>query len=66
MDPEGQRTGVVTNYTDATLSWQHWFSPQIELRPEIAYYRSLKANALTAMPMRECRQRGTWAGYRRQ
>ena len=45
MDPEGQRTGVVTNYTDATLSWQHWFSPQIELRPEIAYYRSLKANA---------------------
>lgn len=45
MDPEGQRTGVVNNYTDATLSWQHWLSPQIELRPEIAYYRALKANA---------------------
>jgi Putative beta-barrel porin-2, OmpL-like. bbp2 len=45
MDPEGQRTGVVTNYADVTLGWQHWFSPQIELRPEIAYYRSLKANA---------------------
>jgi putative OmpL-like beta-barrel porin-2 len=45
MDPQGQRTGVVTNYVDAGLGWQHWFSPQIELRPEIAYYRSLKANA---------------------
>jgi hypothetical protein len=45
MDPQGQRTGVVNNYTDVTLSWQHWFSPQIELRPEIAYYRALKADA---------------------
>jgi hypothetical protein len=45
MDPEGQRTGVVTNYVDAALGWQHWFSPQIEVRPEIGYYRSLKANA---------------------
>lgn len=45
MDPQGQRTGVVTNYTDVTLAWQHWFSPQIELRPEIAYYRSLNADA---------------------
>jgi hypothetical protein len=45
MDPEGQRTGVVTNYVDAALGWQHWFSPQIEVRPEIAYYRSLNANA---------------------
>jgi len=45
MDPEGQRTGVVTNYVDAALGWQHWFSPQIEVRPEVAYYRSLNANA---------------------
>jgi len=45
MDPEGQRTGVVNNYTDATLGWQHWLSPQIELRPEVAYYRALKNNA---------------------
>ena len=45
MDPEGQRTGVVTNYVDGALGWQHWFSPQIEVRPEIAYYRSLNANA---------------------
>jgi Putative beta-barrel porin-2, OmpL-like. bbp2 len=41
MDPQGQRTGVPTNYADAALSWQHWFSPQVEVRPEIGYYRSL-------------------------
>jgi hypothetical protein len=41
MDPEGQRTGVPTNYVDAALSWQHWLSPQIEFRPEIGYYRSI-------------------------
>jgi Putative beta-barrel porin-2, OmpL-like. bbp2 len=45
MDPEGQRTGVATNYADLGLSWQHWFSPQVEVRPEIAYYRSLSAVA---------------------
>jgi hypothetical protein len=27
------------------LAWQHWLSPQIEVRLEIAYYRSLNANA---------------------
>jgi hypothetical protein len=50
MDPQGQRTGVVNNYTDFTLSWQHWFSPQIELRPEIAYYRALKGDAFNGDP----------------
>ncbi len=40
-DPYGQRTGVATAYVDAALGWQHWFSPQIEIRPEIGYYRSL-------------------------
>jgi len=40
-DPQGQRTGVPTAYTDIALSWQHWYSPQIEVRPEIGYYRSL-------------------------
>jgi hypothetical protein len=40
-DPKGQRTGVPTAYTDAALSWQHWYSPQVEVRPEIGYYRSL-------------------------
>jgi hypothetical protein len=27
------------------LGWQHWFSPQIEVRPEIGYCRSLNAYA---------------------
>jgi Putative beta-barrel porin-2, OmpL-like. bbp2 len=44
-DPEGQRTGVATRYADAAFSWQHWFSPQVEVRPEIGYYRSLDAPA---------------------
>jgi Putative beta-barrel porin-2, OmpL-like. bbp2 len=44
-DMEGQRTGTKTRYANFAVGWQHWFSPQVELRPEIAYYRSLDANA---------------------
>jgi len=44
-DMEGQRTSVKTRYVDLALGWQHWLSPQIELRPEIAYYASLDAPA---------------------
>ena len=44
-DMTGQRTGVATNYAEWALGWQHWFSPQIEVRPEIAYYRSFQADA---------------------
>jgi hypothetical protein len=44
-DVEGQRTGVKTNYVASGLGWQHWFSPQIEIRPEIAFYRSLNGFA---------------------
>jgi hypothetical protein len=44
-DPDGQRTAVPTAYAEAALSWQHWFSPQIEVRPEIGYYRSLNTPA---------------------
>ena len=40
-DPYGQRTGVPTAYMDIEAGWQHWLSPQIELRPEIGYYRSI-------------------------
>ena len=40
-DPNGQRTGVASAYADVAFSWQHWLSPQVELRPEIAYYRSI-------------------------
>jgi hypothetical protein len=41
-DPYGQRTGIPTAYMDVAGGWQHWLSPQIELRPEIGYYRSLQ------------------------
>ena len=44
-DKQGQRTGVKTRYVETGLGWQHWFSPQIEIRPEVSYYRSLDANA---------------------
>jgi hypothetical protein len=44
-DMEGQRTGVKTRYFETGIGWQHWFSPQIEIRPEVSYYRSLDANA---------------------
>jgi hypothetical protein len=44
-DVEGQRTGTKTNYIETGLGWQHWFSPQIEIRPEFSFYRSLNADA---------------------
>jgi hypothetical protein len=54
-DPYGQRTGVPTAYYDMAFSWQHWFSPQIEARPEIGYYRSVNnlafnGNAAAGIP----------------
>ena len=42
---QGQRTGTATRYIETGIGWQHWFSPQIEIRPEVSYYRSLDANA---------------------
>jgi hypothetical protein len=39
-DPQGQRTGTPTTYHNFALGWQHWLSPQIEMRPEIAYYHA--------------------------
>jgi putative OmpL-like beta-barrel porin-2 len=44
-DVEGQRTGTKTNYVETGIGWQHWFSPQIEMRPEVSFYRSLNGNA---------------------
>ena len=44
-DQEGQRTGIKTRYVAGGLGWQHWLSPQFELRPELAYYRALDALA---------------------
>jgi hypothetical protein len=39
-DYQGQRTGVATTYRNLAIGWQHWFSPQIEVRPEIGYYKA--------------------------
>jgi hypothetical protein len=44
-DEEGQRTTVATRYADIGLGLQHWFSPQVEIRPEVTYYRSFNAPA---------------------
>ncbi len=44
-DQEGQRSGTRTGYYEFSAGWQHWFSPQIEIRPELGYYRSISANA---------------------
>jgi hypothetical protein len=42
-DPYGWRTGTGgrTQYLDSGISWQHWLSPQIEMRPEITWWRSI-------------------------
>jgi hypothetical protein len=44
-DQQGQRTGTKTRYIETGIGWQHWFSPQIEIRPEVTYYRALDAFA---------------------
>jgi hypothetical protein len=44
-DEQGQRTGTATRYAEMGLGWQHWFSPQVEIRPEVTYYRSFNALA---------------------
>jgi len=44
-DQEGQRTGVKTRYANFGVGWQHWLSPQIELRPEIDYDKSIDRDA---------------------
>jgi hypothetical protein len=44
-DPQGQRTGTAATYYEFSLGWQHWYSPQVEIRPEIGYYHSNGANA---------------------
>ena len=41
-DTVGQRTGAAAVYEDLGLGLQHWFSPQIELRPEVTYYWASK------------------------
>ena len=44
-DLKGQRTGYATRYIDITAGWQHWLGQQVEVRPEVGYYRSLDTPA---------------------
>jgi len=44
-DPQGQRTGTPTRYSNLGFGWQHWYGPQLEVRPEIVYYHSWNAPA---------------------
>jgi Putative beta-barrel porin-2, OmpL-like. bbp2 len=44
-DPQGQRTGTAATYWEVSLGWQHFYSPQVEVRPEIGYYQSNGAKA---------------------
>jgi hypothetical protein len=44
-DAQGQRTGTSATYWEVSIGWQHWFSPQVEIRPEIGYYKSNGGNA---------------------
>ena len=44
-DMQGQRMGVKTTYVEFSFGWQHWLSPQIELRPEVGYYKAISGHA---------------------
>jgi len=40
-DASGQRTGYQTAYYEATVGWNHYFSDDIYIRPEVGVYRAL-------------------------
>ena len=44
-DINGQRTGFQTKYFNLAMGWQHWLSPSVTLRPEVAWYDALDAKA---------------------
>ena len=44
-DMSGQRTGIKDKYLNYAVGWQHWFSPTITFRPEIAVYNALDRKA---------------------
>jgi hypothetical protein len=49
-DDQGQRMGTPTDYYEFSFGWQHWLSPQIEMRPEVGYYRSIDGIAFNGNP----------------
>lgn len=40
-DMSGQRTGIKADYDNFALGWQHWLSPSIVIRPEVAWYNTV-------------------------
>jgi hypothetical protein len=34
-DMQGRRIGTKTRCIETRIGWQHWFSSQIEIRPEV-------------------------------
>jgi Putative beta-barrel porin-2, OmpL-like. bbp2 len=46
-DVQGQRFGFATRYVDVGIGWQHWFGPQVEVRPEVTYYHAFDAPAFS-------------------
>jgi len=46
-DITGQRTGFKTAYFNYAMGWQHWLSPTVTIRPEVAFYNSLNTPAFS-------------------
>jgi hypothetical protein len=44
-DIKGERTGFISLYSEHTLGWAHYFSPNLLARPEIRYERSYNTPA---------------------
>ena len=42
FDEEGQRTDVKTTYIETASNLQRWFSPEVEIRPEVTTRRSMQ------------------------
>ena len=43
-DLSGQRTGYQTGIFEATIGWNHYFSDDIYVRPELGQYHALNMN----------------------
>jgi len=46
-DLSGQRTGYQTAYWEATFGWNHYFSDDIYVRPEVGYYHALNTKVFS-------------------
>lgn len=44
-DENGTRYGFAGNYSSHTIGWTHNFTPSLQVRPEIGYYRSYNSPA---------------------